>query len=68
VRREKDEPILEFRGPLWDDRTTDLEVVQQALVKATLEDLKNFEEDLMAEGLHLSRIIDVLFTGTSRPN
>jgi hypothetical protein len=72
VRREKGEPILEFRGPLWDDRSTDLEVVLEALVKAPLGDLKDFEEKwvnpLMAEGLHLSRIFDLLLAGTARPN
>jgi hypothetical protein len=74
VRREREKggPILEFRGPLWDDRTADLEVVLEALAKASHEDLEHFEEEwvnpLRAEGLHLNRIFDLLLCGTARPN
>jgi hypothetical protein len=72
VRREKGEPILDFHGPLWDDHTADLEMTLDAVVKASLEDLKDFEEKwvnpLIAEGLHLNRIFDLLLAGTARPN
>ena len=74
MRREKNGAIQEFSGPLWDDRPTDLEetVVLEALVKASYEDPDDFREEwvnpLMAEGLNLDRIFDLLLSGTARPN
>jgi hypothetical protein len=74
MRREKNGAIQEFGGPLWDDRPTDLEerVVLEALVKASYEHPDDFREEwvnpLMAEGLNLDRIFDLLLSGTARPN
>lgn len=74
LRRKKSGAIQEFSGPLWDDRPTDLEetVVLEALVKASYEDPDDFREEwvnlLMAEGLNLNRIFDLLLSGTARPN
>jgi hypothetical protein len=74
MRREKSGTIQQFSGPLWDDRPTDLgeTVVLEALVKASYEDPDDFREEwvnpLMAEGLNLDQIFDLLLTGTARPN
>lgn len=73
MRREKSGTIQEFSGPLWDDRPTDLEetVVLETLV-TSYNDPDIFREEwvnpLMAEGLNLDRIFDLLLSGTARPN
>jgi hypothetical protein len=71
--RKKSGAIQEFSGPLWGDRPCDLgETVLEALVKASYEDSGDFHEEwvnpLMAEGLNLDRIFDLLLSGTARPN
>jgi hypothetical protein len=74
VTRERRRTILEFSGPLWDDRPADFEEAAflEALMKASHEDAQDFEEawvnPLMAEGLNLNRIFELLLSGTARPN
>jgi hypothetical protein len=74
MRRAKGGAIQEFGGPLWDDRPTDCEeiVVLEELVKASYENPDGFREEwvspLLAEGLNLDRIFDLLLSGTVRPN
>jgi hypothetical protein len=66
--------IQEFSGPLWDDPAREFAPtpVLEELVKASWENPDYFSEEwvnpLVAEGLDLDRIFDLLLTGTAQPN
>jgi hypothetical protein len=63
-----------FTGPLWDDcpRNYAESVALEELVKASYENPDNFREEwlnpLLAEGLNVDGIFEVLLVGTTRPN
>jgi len=73
-RERKGGAIQEFSGPLWDDRPKEFvsTVVLEELVKASCENPDHFCEEwlhpLVAEGLDLDRIFDLLLNGTVQPN
>jgi hypothetical protein len=64
----------EFNGPLWDNgpKEPGESVVLEELVKASYENPDYFREEwvnpLLAEGLDLDRIFDLLLCGSVRPN
>lgn len=76
MRRERKKVTVqaEFSGPLWDSgpRDPSERVVLEELVKASYENPDYFREEwvdpLLAEGLDLDSIFDLLLTGSLLPN
>jgi hypothetical protein len=74
TRERKPRTIQGFSGPLWDDRPANYResVALEELVRASFENPDNFREvwvnPLLAEGLNLDDIFEVLLSGTTRPN
>ena len=64
----------EFSGPLWDDgQTGDKEIsVLEELMRESYENKNGFHQDwlqpLLAEGLTLDRVFDLVLDGSVRPN
>jgi len=75
-RSRKDELIQEFSGPLWDDRPEPRGlrevVLLEEFVKASYEDHGYFREQwvfpLLAEGLSMDRVFELLLSGAVLPN
>jgi hypothetical protein len=76
MRRERKKGTVpgEFNGPLWDGSPRDSgeRVVLEELVKASYENPDYFREEwvnpLLAEGLDLDSIFDLLLSGSLLPN
>jgi hypothetical protein len=72
MRRERKYKLMEdFTGPLWDNQHSDFsESAMEELAKASSED--TFRQDwlypLMAEGVELEQIVDLLLCSQARPN
>jgi hypothetical protein len=66
--------IPEFSGPLWDDHQLESReiVLLEEFLKASFEEPGYFREEwvhpLLAEGLPLPRVFDLLLSGALRPN
>lgn len=73
-RDKKGGTIQEFTGPLWDDHRLESReaVLLEELVKASFEERGYFREEwvnpLLAEGVSLSRVFDLLLSGALQPN
>jgi hypothetical protein len=63
-----------FSGPLWDDPQPDLDEIMalKELLGSSSKDPDEFHNEwvnpLLAEGLNMGRILDLLLSGTVRPN
>ena len=75
MRRERRRRWTEdLTGPLWDDRPQDVREMTalEALVRASKENPDDFCEEwvapLLAEGLNLDGVFDLLLDGAARPN
>ncbi|HTZ46709.1 MAG TPA: hypothetical protein VMH20_03915 [Verrucomicrobiae bacterium] len=72
MRRERKKKLTEdFTGPLWDDPHTNFgETAMEELASASREE--TFRQDwlypLMAEGVELEQIVDLLLSSQTRPN
>lgn len=72
MRRERKNKLMEdFTGPLWDDQHSNFsEAAMEELANSSGED--SFRQDwlypLMAEGVELEQIVDLLLSSKVRPN
>jgi hypothetical protein len=64
----------EFRGPLWDDQQSEGKEVSvlEELMRESYENQSGFHQDwlqpLLAEGLTLDRVFDLVLDGSIQPN
>ena len=72
MRRERKNKLMQdFTGPLWDDQQSEFSpAAMDELASASREE--TFREDwlypLMAEGVELEQIVDLLLSSKVRPN
>jgi len=70
-RARKNKLLQDFTGPLWDDRHPDFSsAAMEELANASHEEI--FRQDwfypLLAEGVELEQIVDLLLSSKVRPN
>lgn len=74
MKRRKGQAPQGYSGPLWDDPQPHVDEIKalQELLGSSSKNSDQFHQDwvnpLLAEGLSIGRVLDLLISGTVRPN